>query len=223
MTISSTTSTISRLSREKADIQLKISLESKKEADASSKIAQINRGITKNTSESMLKSKLADIRRKETDIANIQKKKAELFKKQADIESKLQKAQLELSKKEEQERKKKLQVQEREQKRLADLEKRTQQEQIAQQKRLQAEIERTIELTSQYKVGQQLEQVDVYQNAEYDLFISHASEDKEEFVRPLAETLENMGVKVWYDEFTLKVGDSLRRSIDNGLVKSKYG
>ena len=70
-------------------------------------------------------------------------------------------------------------IQEREQKRLADLEKRTQQEQIAQQKRLQAEIERTIELTSQYKVGQQLEQVDVYQNAEYDLFISHASEDTE--------------------------------------------
>ncbi|GHX15900.1 toll/interleukin-1 receptor domain-containing protein [Vibrio cholerae] len=58
---------------------------------------------------------------------------------------------------------------------------------------------------------------------EYDLFISHASEDKEEFVRPLAETLEHMGVKVWYDEFTLKVGDSLRKSIDKGLVNSKYG
>jgi hypothetical protein len=49
------------------------------------------------------------------------------------------------------------------------------------------------------------------------LFISHASEDKEDFVRPLAETLQQLGVKVWYDEFTLKVGDSLRRKIDSGL------
>jgi hypothetical protein len=60
-------------------------------------------------------------------------------------------------------------------------------------------------------------------STEYDLFISHASEDKEEFVRPLAETLKNMGIKVWYDEFTLKVGDSLRKSIDHGLVKSRFG
>jgi len=55
------------------------------------------------------------------------------------------------------------------------------------------------------------------------LFISHASEDKEDFVRPLAETLQYLGVKVWYDEFTLKVGDSLRRKIDSGLRNSKYG
>ncbi len=34
-------------------------------------------------------------------------------------------------------------------------------------------------------------------DVEFDLFISHASEDKDEFVRPLAETLENIGVKVW--------------------------
>lgn len=58
---------------------------------------------------------------------------------------------------------------------------------------------------------------------EYDLFISHASEDKEDFVRPLAETLQQLGVNVWYDEFTLKVGDSLRQKIDSGLRNSKYG
>ncbi len=58
---------------------------------------------------------------------------------------------------------------------------------------------------------------------EWDIFICHASEDKEAFVRPLAEGLNNHGVKVWYDEFTLKLGDSLRRSIDHGLVNSRYG
>ena len=58
---------------------------------------------------------------------------------------------------------------------------------------------------------------------EYDVFISHASEDKDEVVRPLAIALINKGLKVWYDEFELKIGDSLRRKIDKGLAKSKFG
>ena len=58
---------------------------------------------------------------------------------------------------------------------------------------------------------------------EWDVFISHASEDKEGFVRPLAKSLRQRGLRVWYDEFTLKVGDSLRRSIDRGLARSRYG
>lgn len=58
---------------------------------------------------------------------------------------------------------------------------------------------------------------------EYDVFISHASEDKESVVRPLARALVNHGLKVWYDEFELKIGDSLRRKIDRGLAKSRFG
>lgn len=57
----------------------------------------------------------------------------------------------------------------------------------------------------------------------YDVFISHASEDKEEVVRPLAEALKNYGLSVWYDEFELKIGDSLRRKIDKGLANSRFG
>lgn len=58
---------------------------------------------------------------------------------------------------------------------------------------------------------------------EWDVFISYASEDKEAFVRPLAERLRGQGLRVWYDEFILKVGDSLNRSIDAGLARSKFG
>ena len=58
---------------------------------------------------------------------------------------------------------------------------------------------------------------------EYDVFISHASEDKEEVVRPLAHKLQNKGLTVWYDEFEMKIGDSLRRKIDKGLANSKFG
>ncbi len=57
----------------------------------------------------------------------------------------------------------------------------------------------------------------------YDAFISHASEDKESLVRPLAEALTERGFMVWYDEFELRVGDSLRQSIDKGLVNSNFG
>ncbi len=57
----------------------------------------------------------------------------------------------------------------------------------------------------------------------WDLFISHASEDKEVLVRPLATELSRLGLRVWYDEFSLRVGDSLSMSIDRGLAESEAG
>lgn len=58
---------------------------------------------------------------------------------------------------------------------------------------------------------------------DFDVFISHASEDKDSVVRPLAHALRDGGLEVWYDEFELKIGDSLRRKIDAGLSKSRFG
>jgi hypothetical protein len=58
---------------------------------------------------------------------------------------------------------------------------------------------------------------------QWDLFVCHASEDKDDFVRPLAAALKKKGLSVWFDEFTLKLGDRLRQSIDRGLAQSRYG
>ena len=58
---------------------------------------------------------------------------------------------------------------------------------------------------------------------EWDVFICHASEDKENFVEPLANALREAGIKVWYDHFEFKLGDSLRGKIDEGLANSRYG
>jgi hypothetical protein len=58
---------------------------------------------------------------------------------------------------------------------------------------------------------------------EFDVFISHATEDKDAVVRPLAHALQELGVDVWYDEFELRVGDSLRRKIDSGIARSRFG
>lgn len=56
-----------------------------------------------------------------------------------------------------------------------------------------------------------------------DCFLSHASEDKAAIARPLYEALTRAGVSVWFDEAVLELGDSLRRKIDGGLVRCRYG
>jgi hypothetical protein len=58
---------------------------------------------------------------------------------------------------------------------------------------------------------------------DFDVFISHASEDKAEVARPLADALQDGSLRVWYDEFELRIGDSLRRKIDTGLARSRFG
>lgn len=68
-----------------------------------------------------------------------------------------------------------------------------------------------------------VEDKNVPEDIGYDAFISHACEDKDKVVRPLAKALSRMGFRIWYDEFELKVGDSLRESIDKGLINSRYG
>lgn len=57
----------------------------------------------------------------------------------------------------------------------------------------------------------------------YDVFISHAGEDKDPVARPLATELRDRGFEVWFDEFELQIGDQLRSSIDDGLKNSDYG
>lgn len=71
-------------------------------------------------------------------------------------------------------------------------------------------------------VQREFDQEDRFEK-DYDVFISHASEDKDEVVRPLAHALRSHNLTVWYDEFELKIGDSLRRKIDKGLANSRFG
>jgi hypothetical protein len=61
------------------------------------------------------------------------------------------------------------------------------------------------------------------EDRDFDVFISHAADDKDAVVRPLALSLQERGLSVWYDEFELRVGDSLRRKIDRGIARSRFG
>lgn len=59
-------------------------------------------------------------------------------------------------------------------------------------------------------------------NKEYDVFISHASEDKQSFVEPLTKALKAAGIKTWYDADQIGWGESIRQSIDRGLINSRF-
>lgn len=61
------------------------------------------------------------------------------------------------------------------------------------------------------------------ESKDMDIFICHATEDKEEVARPIAERLEEAGWRVWFDDFELRLGDRLRAVIDDGLGRSRYG
>jgi hypothetical protein len=60
-------------------------------------------------------------------------------------------------------------------------------------------------------------------NFEYDVFLSHASEDKLAIAIPLYDALTKVGVRVWFDQAALSLGDSLRQRIDDGLRRARYG
>jgi len=58
---------------------------------------------------------------------------------------------------------------------------------------------------------------------EYDVFISHAWEDKDSIATPLSHYLLENGCRVWIDEQVIEIGDSLVQKIDHGLIRSKFG
>ena len=57
----------------------------------------------------------------------------------------------------------------------------------------------------------------------YDVFVSHASEDKAEFVDDLVRALSERGLRVWYDTFEITLGDDFRRQMERGLLGSRFG
>lgn len=61
------------------------------------------------------------------------------------------------------------------------------------------------------------------ENIMRDFFISHASENKDSFVRSLANALRERGISFWYDEYMLTIGDDLRQKIEEGLLSCRYG
>lgn len=58
---------------------------------------------------------------------------------------------------------------------------------------------------------------------EHDVFLSHASEDKDDIARPLKDALEARGLTVWFDEIKIKIGQSIRQEIEMGIAHARFG
>jgi len=207
MSSEQTRRTLNQLNKDLANLEKKMAAEVKKEAEKTKSINSTQKSITKNTSASMVHSKLSQIQRYQNDLVRVANNKADISKKIADKKSKSADASIKLRKEE------------------VDEAKKTEKK----QKAVHSDYEKRIsDLTSQSK-QQALRPGNInnlyvdYSQEEYDVFISHASEDKESFADELCEELQKLDVKVWYDAVNIKWGDSLRSTIDNGLKKSKFG
>lgn len=208
MSVEQAQRSVNQIDKDIADLEKKMADLVKKEADKTKRIGDVQRSITKNTSQSTYQSKMRQIQnyQKElskilTDKANINQKLAEKRKKRVDVANKLQK--------EEDSQAKKL---------------------AKQQQNIFAAYERQIdELTKQIQREESISTAEqkIFETdsmEEYDVFVSHSTEDKESFANEFVQLLQNdFGLKVWYDAISIKWGDSIRTEIDKGLKKSKFG
>jgi len=212
MSIQSCQINVARLRSELASLEKQASDETKKELEKTKQIYQLQQNITNSTSLSTLRSMQQQIVRLSEDVVRIQSKKADISKGIAYKTSQLYKYQQDLRKEEESERQK-----------IEQVERRRALEQLNYQRALNRELAEQTNITPVLAPQSPFSDVAARKSVAYDVFISHAWEDKKEFAEPLAQALQLLEFNVWYDDFQLKVGDSLRRSIDRGLAKSRYG
>lgn len=210
MSVSMYQNKVKRLKGEIASLNKKLATQKDKEAKKTKELTTVQRSIGKNTSASSFKSKENKMNRLRQDIAKASKAIADLQGKIVGKTSELQNTEQRLSKGQDK------------------LEQSRRAEELKHEKTLTREVEKRRRLQRlQNELSVEFPDYDVFlpdgKDVRYDVFISHASQDKEDFVEPLAELLAEMGFKVWYDDFVLKVGDSLRRSIDKGIANSEYG
>lgn len=197
---------VSALDKDIADFEKKKAASDGKAADARKKAANVS--ISKNASASTVKIKMRQIESYTTAAIKAEKESADLQKKIADKRNKRNAAAQRLQKEEAAGRKR--------QDRAAQQIMRSYESRI---KELQNITASTIPFTSTPIIEN-----DKGQNMpEYDVFVSHAWEDKDDFVDEFVDELQKLGIKVWYDTSEIKWGDSMRKRIDDGLRKSRFG
>ncbi len=188
--------------RDSQSAQHELTDKTKEEASKTTRIASVKKSITKHTSASILQSTMREVERLQNDVMRIQNARADAQKREANKTERLHTLQQDLFNAQQREQEsalKKLQTQ--------------QDDNAALQRRELARV------TSDWQNSEAADNSSV----KHDVFISHTSEDTDDMVRPLAKLLREKGVDVRYDEFQLSIGDSLRRSMDRGLAKSRFG
>lgn len=193
---------VNSLDKEIADLEKKKAEEDRKAADNHKKASRVS--VSKNASESMIKSKMRQIENYEEKARKAEAASADYGKKISDKRTKRNDAYLKLQKEEQNERKK-------------------QEKSIENMKRVYEQRISELESLRLSKVKNEFLETVSGDEPEYDVFVSHAWEDKADFVEAFVQALKDREIKVWYDKSKIKWGDSMRARIDDGLRKSKFG
>lgn len=209
MSISTIQTTITRYKREMADLSIKIADKRKRIFDNESKANKAYSDAQKSKNSSTINSKLREYERYQKEASRYSKELADLEKKRASKEKQLHLEETKLVQAQKLEDRKR----EREQQRMAEVNELRFDEIMKTVQEVQLEHSKLKELYPLLTVSSE---------EAYDVFISHASEDKESFVNLLVEELQKRGVKVWFDRKDITWGRSIRQSIDEGLKKSKF-
>lgn len=209
MSISSIQSTIQRYRKEINDLSTKIADKRKRTSDAEVKANKAVSEARKSKSSSTVRSKIAESEKFAKEATKYQKEMADLERKRAEKEKLLLTEEKKFIKEQESEEKKRQKAQQK----VADANERKMKSLTQTVKSVQIE---------QSKMRQIYPLLNVSSEEAYDVFISHASEDKVPFVDSLVEALLQRGVKVWYDRKILTWGKSIRQNIDLGLRQSKF-
>ena len=86
----------------------------------------------------------------------------------------------------------------------------------------QAALDAALEMGDQFRAGQIREQLTALETTPgKNIFISYSHHDRG-FVKRLAHNLKAVGLTVWWDEWEIKVGDSIIQKISEGINQSAY-
>lgn len=178
------------------------------ESDALKKISSANQAISRTKSLTTIKTRQREIDRENDKIQKAKQKQADLSSRIAKKNEDLAKATSDLSSARQKEQEKRLKEQN---KIFEDQERRLRQYELQQESLLK-------DATEAPTLTDRVEPL-----KEYDVFISHSADDKDDYVEELVRQLKEAGVKTWYDSDDIGWGKSIRESIDEGLACSKYG
>lgn len=206
MPLTSDHNALNRLNGDIAHLRKQEAEQMRKEADANKRANSAMSRASRASSASTASSCIREAERESKKAEDAQNRRAQISKKIADKSNEIARVQISISRAEETEGKKRI-AEDTKRQRVYDLRIRELENQLAE--RAASTVVPVLRADEAGKI--------------HDFFISHASEDKQEFVDGLVVKARAAGLDVWYDRFELEWGDNLRQKIDRGLSSAYFG
>lgn len=189
---------VKRLNNDLSRIAKQIKTNADKQAETVNKTQKEIKKFGQAKTESRFKTIERNIKREEEKSTKLTKESSQLLKKKAKIMKDLAAAELKLSELEIKDKTKKINDMNDDYDKSIG--------------KLEASLTKEINKVNQQK----------FADKAVDVFVSHASSDKEDFVDSLVTNMKDSGINVWYDSESIGWGESIRRGIDNGIQNARF-